>query len=150
MCNAVLIILGHIFVMSVVIVFCCLLESPSISVSKSTTGCTPTEALGGVCNYTFEVNNTGDVTLRNILVEDPLSGLSAITCSGSTGANGVVELGPGASATCTATYTLTQEDVDRGELINTALARGVSPLNVTVNGTDSEFIEIPRTLDNAR
>ncbi len=57
--------------------------------------------------YSYVVKNTGNVTLTSVGVTDPMSGLSAVTCS-------LTTLTPGASETCTATYTTTQANVDAG------------------------------------
>ena len=53
-------------------------------------------------------------------VTDPMPGLSAIACPATT-------LAPGASETCTATYTTTQADVDAGSITNTGTATGTPP-----------------------
>ena len=63
------------------------------------------------------VTNTGNVTLTAVGVTDPLPGLSAVTCP-------VATLAPAASTTCTATYTVTQADLDAGSIVNTATAIG--------------------------
>ena len=64
------------------------------------------------------VTNTGDVTLDPVGVDDPKVG--AVTCP-------VTTLAPGAATTCTATYTVTQADVDAGPVDNTATASGTPP-----------------------
>ena len=71
-----------------------------------------------VITYSYRVTNTGNVTLTSVGVTDPMPGLSAINC------NGVTSLAPGASVTCTATYTTTQADVDAGSITNTGTRRG--------------------------
>nr|WP_201469816.1 DUF11 domain-containing protein [Microbacterium hydrocarbonoxydans] len=81
---------------------------------------------GDVLIYTFTVSNTGQSTLRDIVITDPLSGLSAITFGAWPGAAGV--LSAGQSVTATATYTLKQSDVDAGSIANTA----------TVSATDDD------------
>lgn len=62
------------------------------------------------------ITNTGNVTLNNVTVTDPLVGLSAIS------GNPIASLAPGANATLTATYTITQADVNNGNVTNTATA----------------------------
>ena len=66
--------------------------------------------------YTFTGHNTGTVTLPNVSVTDPMTGLSAIGCTPTAPAT----LAPGADIGCTATYTVTQADVDAGSIANTA------------------------------
>ncbi|WP_373396581.1 hypothetical protein V8V91_17725 [Algoriphagus halophilus] len=84
--------------------------------------------------YTFDVSNTGNVTLTDVTVSDPLSGLSAITRSG--------YLGTGENQVSTATYTITQSDMDAGQVDNTATATGNDPDDVEVSDTDSETITV--------
>lgn len=76
---------------------------------------------GDVITYTFTVENTGNIRLENVTVNDPMEGLSEISPAGP------VSLDPGASATFTATYTVTEEDMDGEWLSNTATATGTAP-----------------------
>lgn len=77
---------------------------------------------GDVVAYTFEVTNTGNVTLTNVAVTDLLAGLSP------TSPLQVATLAPGADTTFTATYVVTQADVDRGTPVhNSAVAKGKGP-----------------------
>ena len=76
--------------------------------------------VGDTISYSFTVTNTGDQTLTNITISDPL-----VTVSGS-----IATLAPGASdSTLSATYTLTQSDIDTGSVTNQATATGSSPGN---------------------
>uniref|UniRef100_UPI003CD0DAB0 beta strand repeat-containing protein n=1 Tax=Winogradskyella eximia TaxID=262006 RepID=UPI003CD0DAB0 len=68
--------------------------------------------------YEFTVTNTGDETLTNIIVTDPLVG--TVTCLATT-------LAPGVSTTCSATYTILQSDVDAGGVENSATVRADAP-----------------------
>lgn len=86
--------------------------------------------VGETVKYTFTVTNTGNVTLSDVAITDPLVGLSALTYEWP-GTAGV--LAPGESATATATYALTQADVDAGRVDNKASAAGVPP---TIEGED--------------
>jgi len=70
---------------------------------------------GELITYVFVVRNTGNVTLRHVTVTDPLPGLSAITLPKST-------LAVGESMTGTATYAVTQADIDVGFVANLATA----------------------------
>lgn len=87
--------------------------------------------VGDTITYTFTVSNTGNVTVSGVTVADPLPGLSAITYVWPTPASPGV-LAPGGVATATATYHLTQADIDAGHRGNTATAAGQAPAGATV------------------
>ena len=57
---------------------------------------------------------------RRVRVTDPLPGLSALSCAPTVGSS----LAPTERMSCTATYGVTQADVDSGEIVNTATAIG--------------------------
>ena len=96
------------------------IQSPAITVVKSASPSTFSVA-GETINYSFDVTNSGNVTLTSVKVDDHgLPGLSAITCPHTT-------LAAGASQTCTATYLTTAADVDAGSVTNTATAKGDPP-----------------------
>lgn len=65
---------------------------------------------GEVIEYTFTVDNTGNVTLTDITITDPNLNVSG---------GPIASLAPGDtdSSTLTATYTLTQADIDSGEAV---------------------------------
>lgn len=101
-------------------------RTPAISLDK--TAAPPTvSTVGEAINYTFVATNTGNVTLRNVVVTDPLPGLSAIICNQAA----PVSLAPTGVLTCTATKQVTQADLDAGSVFNTATATGTSPTGVT-------------------
>ena len=80
---------------------------------------------GTTLTYTFTVTNDGNVTLDNVDVIDDLSGLSEITVvEAPNGQTDDVALKPGETATFTATYAITQADIDAGSRENTAHAVG--------------------------
>ncbi len=84
--------------------------------------------VGETISYTFIVTNNGNVTVTNIVITDPLTGL---VLSGGP----IAELAPGEtdSTTYTGEYTITQDDIDAGSVMNQALATGQDP-----NGDDVE------------
>ncbi len=92
-------------------------QSPSISLNKKA-GTPSGNTAGSTIGYTFLVTNTGNVTLDTVKVADPKVG--PVSCP-------VTTLAPGASTTCTATYSVTQFDVDSGHVPNTAIAYGNPP-----------------------
>ena len=108
-------------------------QSPAIGLTK--TASSGSHAVGSTVTYSFVVTNTGNVTLHGILITDPLVGLSAITGYATT-------LAPGISTTGTATYVVTQADVDRGSVSNLATATGVSPSGTSVTATGVATVTI--------
>jgi hypothetical protein len=81
-------------------------------------------AAGEEIEYRFRVTNTGNVTVSDVeVLEQDFSGtgeLSDVTCA-------VDRLLPGQRVDCTATYEVTQADIDAGELTNTASATSTAP-----------------------
>ncbi|MDO5742784.1 MAG: isopeptide-forming domain-containing fimbrial protein, partial [Vagococcus sp.] len=89
-------------------------ENPSISFKKSANkGASDRLSLGETIQYIFTIQNTGDVPVLEVTVDDPMVGLSPVILD-------KTEILPNEIITGTATYIVTQEDVDRGEIINTA------------------------------
>ena len=111
-------------------------QQPAIALTKTSTS-TSFTAPGTVITYDYQVTNTGNVTLGSMTLTDPLAGLSPVNCQG------VTSLLPGASVTCTATYTTTQADVDAGGVTNTATVSGTPPSGVPVGDTSS--VTVPAT-----
>jgi gliding motility-associated-like protein/uncharacterized repeat protein (TIGR01451 family) len=105
-----------------------ILQSPSVSLIKTTLPLVDSNGngiaggLGDTITYVFSIENTGNVTLTNIEVQDVLAGLNL---SGGP----IVELVPGAidDNTFTATYTITQADLDTGFVVNSATVSGDGP-----------------------
>ncbi|WP_314140007.1 hypothetical protein [uncultured Plantibacter sp.] len=98
---------------------------PGLSVVKTADVERATTA-GQVITYSFQVTNTGNVTLRDVAVQEgDFTGtgtLSAIICP-----TGTALLAPGLQVVCTATYTVTQADLNAGSIRNTAFGTGVTP-----------------------
>lgn len=78
------------------------------------------DRVGQEITYSYLVENTGAVALTNVVVTDDQLPASAISCSG--GSNTIATLAPGAAVTCTATYTITQADIDAGSIANVGTA----------------------------
>ena len=104
-----------------------LVRTAALTLTKSADVAT-FDAAGDDIAYTFRVTNTGNVTLTAIsIAEADFTGsgdLSDVTCP-------TAPLAPGASADCTAGYEVTQADVDRGTVSNTASASATPPAGVT-------------------
>jgi uncharacterized repeat protein (TIGR01451 family) len=100
----------------------------SVGIAKSASVSTYAAA-GTAITYQYQLTNTGTVSLTSVHVTDPMAGLSAVTCPDPT-------LAPSSSETCTATYSTTQADVDRGSISNTATVSArppdISPSSNTV------------------
>ncbi len=94
---------------------------------------------GDTITYTFRVENTGNVTIRDISLADTVGG---VTVSG-----GPVTLAPGQvdSSSFTATYSLTQSDIDAGTFTNLATASGQSPSGDRVTDTDDDTQDLPQS-----
>ena len=107
---------------------------PGLALTKKADPSTATAA-GETVKYVFEVKNTGNVTADNIGVsERDFSGTGpppTITCD-------TLTLAPGQTTTCTGTYTVTQDDLDRGQISNTATALGTSA-GRNVESAESSF-----------
>ena len=84
---------------------------------------------GDTISYTFDVTNTGNVTLTNIVVSDPL--ITGAPNNGTITCPVPFELTAGSTGQCTATYTLTQDDIDLGSVMNEASVAGDPPVAVT-------------------
>ena len=91
-------------------------QTPELTLTKSAAPAS-VERSGVSVAYTFVVRNAGNVTVQSLRVEDPLEGLTPISCPRDV-------LAPGAEMTCTANRTVTQADVDSGSIVNSA------PVNV--------------------
>lgn len=89
-------------------------------------------ASGSVIEYSFSVRNDGNKTLSAIKIEDELEGVSEISWE-----NGAApdSLSPGETASAKATYSLTQDDVDAGRVVNTAVVSASAPDGKTVKDT---------------
>lgn len=74
---------------------------------------------GTIITYTFTLTNSGNVTLSPpFRVDDQNISPQPFDCP----AAQPTELAPGAAISCTATYSLTRADINRGTLVNTAKA----------------------------
>ncbi len=86
------------------------------------------------------------MTLSPVTVTDPMVGLSAISCPDTS-------LPPAGGETCTATYSTTQTDLDRGRIVNTGTVSAQPPSGpalsrqstATVLASQKPAIEITKT-----
>lgn len=86
----------------------------SLALAKQLTDAPDPVVLGSVLEFTVTATNNGDTALADVVVTDSkLEPDTEATCS---------ELLPGESCQLLGTYTVTQADVDAGEVVNTATA----------------------------
>ena len=81
---------------------------------------------GDLISYSFTVCNTGNVDLTEITLTD-----NNVTLVGS--AIAILRVGECNSQAYTATYPLTQSDIDNGAVQNSASVRGVAPNGIIIN-----------------
>ncbi|MCR9183294.1 MAG: hypothetical protein NXH73_10240, partial [Flavobacteriaceae bacterium] len=92
--------------------------------------------VGDQIEYTFTVENTGNLLVTNIVINDATIGVANLAITPS-------DLAPGQTGTATYFYSITQADIDAGGVYNIALATGQDP-----NGDDVEDeSEDPNPLD---
>ncbi|NLN93066.1 MAG: DUF11 domain-containing protein, partial [Candidatus Hydrogenedens sp.] len=119
-------------------------KAPAIEVTK-VADVTALPVAGTTINYTITVTNTGNVTLSDVMVNDPLTGLS----------DGPLTLLPGEDKVYNETYVVLQSDVDNGTLANKATATGKDPDggdvddddDVTLTVTKAPAIEVTKVAD---
>jgi gliding motility-associated-like protein/uncharacterized repeat protein (TIGR01451 family) len=105
-------------------------QNPGLAVIK-TANTTSYSIVGEVIVYTIQVKNTGNVTLNNILVTDPLTGLNSP----------ISLLEPGHSKEFTQNYTITEADLFNDSVINIAYADGFTPNNAPISANDKVEID---------
>ncbi|MEO8264284.1 MAG: hypothetical protein ABI706_02115 [Ilumatobacteraceae bacterium] len=101
-----------------------------LSITKSTTAATYSQ-VDGVVTYTLVATNTGTVTLSGVTITDANATLA--NCA-------PVTLTPGQTITCTATHLVTQADLDRGTLTNTASVSGLPPTGPAVSANSAAVV----------
>ncbi len=121
----------------------------SITLDKQSAGVSDPDSngpdAGDVIDYSFLIGNSGNTTLTQVTVTDPLVG--RVTCP-------VTTLLPAGSVSCSKAYTLTQDDVDSGHVENTATATATPPTGLTApaatDSTDTPLTAGPAiTLDKS-
>jgi uncharacterized repeat protein (TIGR01451 family) len=115
----------------------------SVSIAKSAAvtpaGDQNAVKVGDTIQYSYDVTNTGNITLTSVAVNDPSSG--NVTCPVPAGAG----LAPGASETCTADnpYTVVQSDVDAGGVTDSATATGVDAKGAQSEPSPASTVTVP-------
>ncbi|MFQ5399230.1 MAG: multicopper oxidase domain-containing protein [Anaerolineae bacterium] len=107
--------------------------SPSFTVSKTAN---PTMVYGGQqVDYTIVVDNTGDVDLSNIIVNDDLTGCTLAGPTGDGGTPNVLDTGDTWSFTCSVS-------VPFSDISNTAVVTATDPLGGDLTGQASAFVNV--------
>ncbi|WP_295010296.1 LPXTG cell wall anchor domain-containing protein [uncultured Microbacterium sp.] len=114
---------------------------PALGLQKSVTP-DVAHVAGDRVDYTFHVTNLGNVTLSDPRIRETTfsgtGGIPAATCPAG-------PLAPGASVDCTASYLLTQADIDAAAVDNTAVATADSPSDGPVDSpSSSAAVRIPQ------
>ena len=91
--------------------------------------------MGQVVHYDLTAQNSGNQTLRNVEISDPM--FPGLACQ-------VAVLLPGQSLPCGADYTVMQDDIDRGgNLLNTATVTALTPRGAAVTAGDTASVAMP-------
>lgn len=112
-------------------------DRPSLSITKTADKTTDVKP-GDVITYTITVTNNGNVTIKNIMAEDALTG--------KVGAEALINngtLAPRESKTFTETYKVTEKDILAGKVVNTATVKGDNTVPGGENPKDEAVVEIP-------
>ena len=131
-------------------------QTNSLSVVKSSTTVNYA-AVGDSISYSYVVKDTGNTTLTGVSVTDnplsPATGSSTPQCQNLTNPSGscsgatVASLAPGQSATFTATYSVSQLDLNNGSVSDTSTGHATSP-GGAVSGTSNE-VTVPAVQTNS-
>jgi uncharacterized repeat protein (TIGR01451 family) len=102
------------------------------------------DAVGQTITYSFAVTNEGNVPLTNVQVFDPMFNGTAPLCT-----IAVLAAGDTDTSSCTATYDVTQADLDNGSITNLARAHGtppegVDPPNEPTSTVTVDAVQTPR------
>ncbi|MDF4223550.1 Calx-beta domain-containing protein, partial [Maribacter sp. M208] len=93
--------------------------------------------VGDAVTYTFNVTNTGNIPITNVVVSDPLLGGTIVgPDSGDTDSDG--QLGTSEIWTYNATYSIIQTDIDNGQVNNLATVTGEDTNGNTITNTSTD------------
>lgn len=122
-------------------------RSASLSLTKQGRLSTGNAEAGDRVTYTFTVTNTGSLTVAQAAIVDPKPGLSTLEYDAWPGTPG--SLAPGESVTASASYRLTQADIDARAVTNTATVTGVSSSGPIPSVTSTVSVPIQATSEIA-
>ncbi|MGW4379809.1 DUF7507 domain-containing protein [Kitasatospora sp. NPDC004531] len=110
--------------------------NPALTLVKSATPAVVHEA-GDTVHYTFTVTNTGNVAQTDVSVTDTAFNGHGTPPVPDCPPADTARLFPGGQLTCTADYTVTEEDLSENLLTNTATATGHAPDGASVTSPES-------------
>ncbi|WP_172971378.1 DUF11 domain-containing protein [Palleronia sp. THAF1] len=105
--------------------------TPNAAFTLDKSGPVTFSAVGEAVTYSFDLENTGNVTLTAIDVSDPL--LAGLSCS-------FTDIAPSGTRTCSGTYIVTQADFDAGVVDNTATATAIPAQGNPQTQTDTHQV----------
>jgi uncharacterized repeat protein (TIGR01451 family) len=116
-------------------------ENPALTLAKTALP-TTYSAVGNVISYSYLVTNSGNTILTGpFTVSDDKAANESCPAKAT--------LAPGASITCTASYTITQADLDTGSVTNKATASGggatSNEATATVNSTQTPALNLTKS-----
>ncbi|WP_373396617.1 hypothetical protein V8V91_17880 [Algoriphagus halophilus] len=109
-------------------------RSSSIELTK-VADVTTYDQVGDVITYTLTVSNTGNETLDNVTLTDPLTGLN----------QAIGSMTPAQVVTVTETYTIVQGDIDVGQVVNTATVTATDATNANLSDTATSTVTANRS-----
>ena len=117
--------------------------APAITLDKTITAGAPFSAPGQTVSYSYLITNTGNITLTApISVND--NKIAVVSCPAMPASG----LPPLATLSCTATYRVTQADLDAGLVTNEATGRLTQPV-IPANPGDPSFVVVISPTDTA-
>jgi large repetitive protein len=125
-------------------------QTTGLAIAKSSTT-TAYDTVGDLVTYRYRVTNTGTVTVRTTVTvtDDKIVAPREVVCP-----SPAAGIPPGGFITCTATYEVTQDDLDAGSVLNTAIAKTTlgpgqtiasAPDSATVNATQNPALSVSKS-----
>lgn len=122
-------------------------QAPGISIVKAAIE-TDFTLVGDVINYAFLIENSGNLILSNVIVDDPIADAGSLRClppgqpTSAQLSNGPFVMAPGEKMNCTALRTITIADVLATKVDNQATVSAQDPQGNAVAG-QSALISVP-------
>ncbi|MEE4000732.1 gliding motility-associated C-terminal domain-containing protein, partial [Tenacibaculum sp. FZY0031] len=104
--------------------------------------------VGETITYSFTLTNTGNTTITNVVLTDPMLGGTIALASGDTDNDNLLDVGE--TWTYSANYTITQTNIDTGSVSNQATVTGtsISGNDVSDASDDNSILENDPTQTN--